>query len=331
MTRRFLLQLAAAAPGPTWTFLESGVKTRLRGVSAVNENVAWASGANGTILRTANAGMSWERLSIPNTQDLDFRDIDAVNERTAFILSIGPGAASRIYKIEDAGASWQLQFQNTDPKAFYDAMAFSSPEKGIAISDSVDGRFVLITTGNGGRTWHPVAAATLPPALPGEGAFAASGTNIAVKGRHIWIGTTAGRVLHSHDNGRTWAIATTALQSSPSAGIFSIAFRDQRRGIVVGGDYKREDQAIDNVALTGDGGQTWQPAKGLAGFRSVAAWLAGTNQLLAVGPTGADVSTDNGHSWRAVPGPGFHTFSAAPGARVGWAAGERGLVARLHW
>ena len=322
---------AAAAPEPVWTLLESGVRARLRGVSAVNRDVAWASGAAGTILRTDNGGTSWQKLTIPGAEQLDFRDIDAVSERTAYALSIGPGTASRIYKTEDAGARWELQFQNGDPKAFYDAMAFSSAKNGIAVSDSVDGRFVLLRTSDGGKRWVPVASEALPAALEGEGAFAASGTNIAVRGRNIWIGTGAGRVLYSHDGGRNWAIATTGLAASASAGIFSIAFRDAKRGIVVGGDYKREEHAADNAAVTEDGGRTWRAVTGLGGLRSVVAWLSKTEQLVAIGPSGTDLSMDDGRSWRAIRGPGFHTFSAAPGARAGWAAGERGLIARLDW
>lgn len=311
--------------------LESGVRARLRGVSAVNARVAWASGANGTILRTADGGASWTKLTIPGTEQLDFRDIDAVDERTAYVLSIGPGTASRIYKTLDAGARWELQFQNTEPKAFFDAMAFSSAKTGMAVSDSVDGRFVLIRTANGGAKWEPVAREALPPALEGEGAFAASGTNIAMLGRNIWIGTGAGRVLYSRDGGRRWEVAATGLASSASAGIFSIAFRDARRGIVVGGDYKREDYAADNAAVTEDGGRTWRAATGLGGLRSVAAWLPKTEDVVAIGPSGTDWSKDGGRTWRAIRGPGFHTFSAAPGARVGWGAGERGLIARLEW
>src|SRR5262249_12356564 len=175
-----LATMQAPAQGPTWTPQTSGVKARLRGVSAVGDKVVWASGASGTVLRTADGGATWRKLSVPDADTLDFRDVDAVDETTAYLLSIGSGPLSRIYKTTDAGAHWTLQFTNGDPKAFYDAMAFWDAGHGLAISDSVDGRFVILRTRDGGKTWAQAPADKLPPALPNEGAFAGSGTNIAV-------------------------------------------------------------------------------------------------------------------------------------------------------
>ena len=124
----------------TWTPQTSGVTARLRGVSAVNDKVVWASGSNGTVVRTVDGGGTWTKLTVPDAAQLDFRDIDAVSETTAYVMSIGNGEASRIYKTEDAGAHWTLQLANKDPKIFLDAMAFSSAAAGVAFSDSVDGQ-----------------------------------------------------------------------------------------------------------------------------------------------------------------------------------------------
>lgn len=321
--------------GAQWTVQTSGTTARLRGVSAVSDSVAWASGANGTVLRTVDGGRTWQLRTIPGASALDFRDIDAIDDRVAYVLSIGTGDASRIYKTSDGGATWQLQFSNADPKAFFDAVAFWDADRGVAFSDSIDGQFVILTTRDGGRTWSRVATEALPAALPNEGAFAASGTNVAVVGRqHVWIGTGAAsrsRVLRSDDGGRTWAIADTPLASGPSAGIFSIAFADARNGVVVGGDYKKEQEPGDHAAVTSDGGITWTAAK-LSGFRSVVAPVPRTpKSWLAVGPAGSDVSTDGGRTWTKIDGPGFHTFSFAKTRPVGWGAGERGAVARFEW
>ncbi len=208
-----------------WTAVTTGVEARLRGVSAVSDRVAWASGTNGTVLRTTDGGVSWHRLTIPGSEKLDFRDIDAVDERTAYALSIGPGELSRIYKTTDAGLTWTEQFVNRDPKAFYDAMAFWDGQRGVAVSDSVDGQFVVLTTRDGGASWTRVPSAGLPAALPNEGFFAASGTNVTVAApNHVWLGTGAAseaRVLHSSDGGRTWVVSKTPLAAGPSAGIFS--------------------------------------------------------------------------------------------------------------
>ena len=236
----------------------------------------------------------------------------------------------------DAGDTWTLQFANADPEAFLDAMAFWDEFHGIAVSDSIKGAFVILITDNGGRTWTRVPADRLPPALPNEGAFAASGTNVAVFGRNqVWFGTGAAeraRVLRSTDRGATWQIAETPLHSGTSAGIYSVAFRDSQHGVIVGGDYAKESEAVDNAAVTSDGGKTWTLIKenGLRGFRSVVKHVPGSRaSFLAVGPLGADLSTDDGHTWAAVDGPGFDTFSFAPGRTVGWGSGARGAIGRL--
>lgn len=340
-----LALLAALVASPLalqqWQGQRSGTDARLRGISVVNEKVVWASGAKGTVLRTIDGGRVWQALTVPGAEALDFRDVDAVSDTTAYILSIGNGPASRIYKTEDGGQTWTMQFQNEDPKAFFDAMAFWDASRGIAYSDSVDGRFVILRTIDGGRTWTPVPPASLPPALDNEGAFAASGTNVAVFGKaDVWIGTGAAarsRVLHSADAGRTWTVADTPLAAGPSTGIFSIAFRDARHGIVVGGDYTREHEAADNAARTSDGGRTWTLVTGLGGYRSVVAHLGadrGAQLWMAVGPSGSDISADDGKTWRPYGSLGFDTIGVAKGrnrtAVSVFGAGANGRIGRLQ-
>ena len=319
---------------PRWTVQTSGITHRLRGVSAVNEQVAWASGAGSTVLRTTDGGFTWQKLNV-TTETLDFRDIDAIDAQTAYAMSIGNGPASRIYKTIDAGKTWTLQFKNDDEKAFLDAMSFWDANHGIAFGDSVDKQFYILTTSDGGHTWSRVPPANLPPAQGNEGAFAASGTNIAVFGKsQAWIGTgaaTKSRVLRTSDGGRTWQVAGTPLASGPSTGIFSIAFRDAKHGVIVGGDYTKEQDAVDNLALTSDGGVTWTLVKGLSGFRSVVAYVPGmkTPALIALGPSGGDYSLDDGRTWKPIDGPGFDTFSFARGKQIGWAAGAQGKIGKL--
>ena len=317
---------------PRWTEQTSGVSARLRGVSAVSERLAWASGADATVLRTVDGGATWQKLNVTNDA-LDFRDIDAIDSQIAYILSIGNGPASRIYKTTDAGKTWTMQFKNEDPKAFLDAMSFWDANHGIVFGDSVDGQFYIMTTADGGRAWSRVPAVNLPPALANEGAFAASGTNIALFGKsHAWIGTGAAakaRVLRTSDGGRTWQVADTPLASGPSSGIFSIAFRDAKHGVVAGGDYRKEQEAVDNLAVTDDGGVTWKLVKGLSGFRSVVAYVPGTKTLVAIGPSGGDYSTDDGRTWTTITGPGFDTFSFVRRKAIGWGAGAKGAIGRL--
>lgn len=322
-----------------WTIQPSGSVVRFRGVSAVSPRVAWASGDKGTFARTVDGGATWRSSVVPGAAELDFRDVDAFDANTAYLLAIGPGDKSRIYKTTDGGKLWSMQFTNANPQAFFDAMAFWDQDHGIAVSDPIDGRFLIITTRDGGATWKPTAAAKMPPALNGEGAFAASGTCITVQGKNsVWFGTGGGaqaRVFHSTDGGETWTVAPTPLASgSPPAGIFSIAFKDGRHGVVVGGDYQKETDATGNAAVTTDGGRTWTLIEDSrpAGYRSCIARVPGTVSptLIAVGPSGTDYSVDDGRSWSVIGQMGFHSASFAGATNAGWAVGEKGLIAKYE-
>lgn len=333
-TISLMIVVVYALTAPRWTLQTSGVTVRLRGVSAVSQQVAWASGAGSTVLRTTDGGKTWQKLNV-TSDALDFRDIDAIDDKTAYALSIGNGPASRIYKTTDAGATWTMQFKSDDEKAFLDAMSFWDANNGIVFGDSIDGQFYILMTSNGGQTWSRVSTARLPPALQNEGAFAASGTNIALFGKtHAWIGTGASvkaRVMRTTDHGRSWQVSDTPLAAGQSAGIFSIAFRDEKHGVVVGGDYRKESEAVDNLAVTNDGGVTWKLVKGLSGFRSVVAYVPGmkTPALVALGPSGGDYSLDDGQTWKPIEGRGFDTFSFIPRKAIGWGAGAEGALGKL--
>lgn len=338
-----ILLTAAGSTLQHWESQRSGTGARLRGISVVSDQVAWASGSGGTVLRTVDGGRVWQTLTVPDAAALDFRDVDAMSATVAYVLSIGNGPASRIYKTTDAGRTWTLQFQNSEPDAFFDAMAFWDEQRGITFSDSIAGQFYILRTTDGGAHWTRVPSASLPPALDNEGAFAASGTNVAVAGkRHVWIATGAAarsRVLRSTDGGETWAVAETPLASGLATGAFSIAFRDTRHGVIVGGNYEKPEDAIDNAAVTSDGGKTWRSATGLSGYRSVVAHLPGGGRgrqiWLALGPTGADVSTDDGRTWQAMSPHGFDTLGVAGSGKAdppaAFAAGEHGRIGRLAY
>jgi photosystem II stability/assembly factor-like uncharacterized protein len=316
-----------------WTPQQSGTTARFRGVSAVNPMIAWASGTGGTYARTTDAGATWQSAIVPGAAQLDFRDVQAVDANTAYLLSIGPGEASRIYKTTDGGRDWTLQFTNHNPKAFFDAFAFWDARTGIAMSDPVDGRFILIKTTDGGATWKELPRENSPQALEGDGAFAASGTCIAVQGgQNVWFGTggaAVARVFRSTDGGNTWKVAQTPITAgNASSGIFSIAFKDAKTGVIVGGGYKKENESGNNVATTSDGGATWTLAKGPrpSGFRSAVVYVPGTRgpMLVAVGPSGSDYSGDNGASWVSIDSTGYHAVTFA--GSTGWGVGEGGRI-----
>ncbi|NKB90351.1 MAG: oxidoreductase [Acidobacteria bacterium] len=326
---------AAGSPSqsaPRWEVFDPGVTESLRGLSAVSADVAWATGSNGRWLRTIDGGRTWQSGQILGAETLGVRDIEAFDGLYAVALTIGsPG---RIYRTNDGGYSWDLVYEDDRPDVFFNCMDFADRDRGYAVGDPIDGRFLFIETTDGGKNWAPLSAPHRPEPEPGEAQFAASGTCLQATGNDVWIGTggSVARVFHSDNRGRRWNAAATPLQQGSAAkGVFGLLMDPDGHGIAVGGDYSLEDDPTDAVALSHDGGASWsaEGITGLTGFRSALASLeGGTDVLVAVGPAGTDISYDAGRSWSAIAGPGFHVTRAADDGAV-WAAGADGRVARL--
>jgi photosystem II stability/assembly factor-like uncharacterized protein len=328
-----LLAVVTARDIPAqWTAQSSGSTASFRGISAVSARVAWASGTRGTVLRTIDGGTSWQAVNVPGADSLDFRDIEAFDDRRAYVLSIGNGRASRIYKTEDGGKRWTLQFTNTDTTAFFDCLAFWDANNGMAVSDPVRGRFVVIETRDGGTRWEQLDSASSPVAHQGEGAFAASGSCLVSMAKEsAWIATAFGaRVLRTTDRGRRWNESATPISSGAAAkGVFSLAFADASRGVAVGGDYEHPTDSTRTAAYTLDGGATWlASARQPRGFRSAAAWVPGrTAHVVAVGTSGSDLSTDGGRTWSALDDTNLNAVAFASDG-TGWAVGPRGVIVK---
>jgi photosystem II stability/assembly factor-like uncharacterized protein len=295
MQKRLLVVCAAMVLALSSARAQSGPQPatheNLRGLSVPNRNIVWASGTHGTYIKTLDGGRTWKVAQVPGAESLDFRDVEAFNADLAYLLAAGPGDQSRIYKTNDGGRNWSLQFTNKDPKGFFDCMGFWDKDHGIAVGDPVDGKFQLIATDNGGKEWKPISRAKLPPAIDGEGAFAASGTCLIAKyDKYVWFATGGkiARVFRSSDRGRRWAVSDTPIISGePSQGIFSIAFKNEREGIVVGGDYKNLKSAYNNIASTSDGGVSWKLETVKDSVYLSAATYLERNQILACGPEGS--------------------------------------------
>lgn len=316
----------------------SGTDALLIGIGVVDDSVVWVSGARGTWLRTLNGGATWAAGMVPGADSLQFRDVHAVSATTAYLLSIGEGPQSRIYKTTDGGASWSLQFMNREPRAFFDCFGFWDARSGIAFSDSFDGRFLLITTVDGGATWSPIPVDRLPGANAGEGAFASSGTCVVVQGdATAWVGTGAGgsgsRVLRTTDRGRTWSVVQTPIVRGASAGITTLAFRDARNGAALGGDISQPDSVTDNIAITRDRGSTWTLAARppFTGAVYGSSWVPGASSptLAAVGPKGIAYSVDEARTWLALDTLNHWSVAFAAPDR-GWAVGPNGRITRIR-
>lgn len=320
-----------------WTIQTSGRDSNLRGVSVRRAGggakkdrfVIWASGSNGVILRSADDGKTWEQFSVAGGGELDFRDIEAFDSDLAYVMSSGEGDKSRIYKTADGGKTWSLQFSDKRAGFFLDSLACDSKTHCVALSDPVDGKFVVLGTADG-EHWRELPRDKMPAALPQEGAFAASGTAIALCERGIYFGTGGpkARVFFSSDGGQSWSATETPIASgNASSGIFSIACGGPANLVSVGGDYQAPESASKVAIYSADAGKSWHIAASQpGGYRSAVARLA-RGEFAAVGTNGTDVSQDNGIHWEHSDK--INLNAAAFDGSEGWAAGPKGTIARF--
>lgn len=324
------ITLLVCVTNAQWEKQKINTKAGLRGLSVVNEKVIWASGTGGTFLKTTDGGKSWMVGKVPDAGEVDFRDVEAFGTEIAYLLSIGEGEKSRIYKTVDGGKTWKMQFKNTNPKAFFDALAFWDSRNGMAMSDPVNGKYLLIKTEDG-ENWNPVPVDKMPPAREGEAAFAASGTCLVTNGEtdlFLVSGGQDARVFRSADRGLNWSVSDTPIVSgTQGSGIFSIAMHNKKKGVIVGGNYQKPDEITNNLAFTSDGGKTWKPGKGLNGYRSGIAYID-KNIIIAVGSSGSDLSTDGGKTWKNLDKETYNAV-AAKGKKAVWAVGANGLAAKF--
>ncbi len=325
-------------PSP-WEMMDIDSQASLRGLHVLDQNHVWASGTGGTVINTVDGGKSWNVSVVEGAEELDFRDIHAIDDGT--IVAMTSGTPARIYRSTNGGLSWKITYEDKDPRVFLDALSFWDDQHGIVMGDPIDNALFLLRTTDGGLTWQRIASA--PRTEAGEGGFAASGTNaitIGDKKYFVALGSAeaqqtedASRVLFTLDRGAKWYAAKVPIQRSPAAGIFSICFVDDKHGVAVGGDYQQPDSTDHNFAITSDGGRTWttsNPRQPPSGFRScVAVNRSGREiRLITVGPNGTDLSTDLGAKWRRVSNHGFHAVDFTADGQTGWACGSDGRIAK---
>lgn len=328
--------LAAASSG--WVIQPSGTRSSFRGLSVVDSRTAWVSGSRARFLRTTD-GTTWKLDSIAGDSTSDLRDIHAFDAKNAVAISAGEAekGLAKIFRTTDGGATWTTVFTTDQKGVFFDALSFWDKRNGIVMSDPVDNKLFLLVTSDGGATWTRVSPEGLPEMLPREAAFAASGTCLTVQGSsNAWIatgGASVARVFRSTDRGRTWAVAETPVHSGDGgiAGIFSVAFADSKRGVVVGGNYNQPKTAYRNVALSDDGGVRWRLPTGPTppGYLSAVTYVPGTKSktLVATGLVGTALSIDGGQHWSMADTLGYNAVAFA-GAQTGWAVGDRGRIAK---
>jgi photosystem II stability/assembly factor-like uncharacterized protein len=329
-----VLVLASSHPVPSWQIQTSGLDTNLRGISVTTDghsgkHIVWASGSNGVILRSTDDSKRWTQLHVAGGETLDFRDVQVFGNRTAYVMSSGDGNRSRIYKTTNAGQTWELQYTDKRPGFFLDSLACDSEVRCYALSDPVDGKFLILTTSDG-QHWKELPRDKMPPALPAEGAFAASGTSIALCHEDIYFATggPAARIFHSADRGRSWTATETPMASgNASSGIFSVACHAHSL-VAVGGDYKEPASTTKVAVYSKDSGATWHLAEQQAGgYRSAVVFLS-DNDLAAVGPNGTDITHDAGVHWTHTDALNLNAASFA--ANQAWSVGPNGTIARFN-
>lgn len=321
---------------PVLTEQRSGTDQLLQAVSVVDRDVVWVSGHGGTYARTTDGGATWSAAVVPGADSLQFRDVHARDARTAWLLAAGPGELSRIYRTDDAGEQWSLQWTNPEPEGFYDCLDFWDDRRGVVYGDAVDGTLRILLTEDGGRSWDRVPDDALPPALPGEGGFAASGLCVETgdDGR-AWVAagnTTRTRVFLTDDYGRSWRAVRVPVDAGEGAGLTAVSMVDATRGFVFGGVLHAPDEYTRNVAATEDGGESWTALPALsfpgAAYGGLAVPGTGGRALVAVGPGGAAVSGDGGATWVTVDDRSWWATGSA-GPRATWITGPDGRIARL--
>jgi len=329
----FVSGITTGQPTISLEKLDSGVEASFRGLDVVNRKVAWVSGTGGTVLRSVDGGKNWENVSVPNLDKMDFRDVHGFDKNTAIVMGISSPA--RFFKTTDGGKSWELVHFDDREGVFFDGMSFWNRKNGIAFSDPVDGHHLLIRTTDGGESWQEISQDGFPAKLDQEYGFAASGTGIPVMGRkNVWLGMGGdkSRVFKSEDGGLTWTAAETpVVHGGQSTGVYSVSFKSKKIGIVVGGDYM--NQSIKNtMAYTIDGGLTWHlPEVQTNQYRECVVHYRG-DIFFAVGPSGFDMTKDNGKNWQSSNWEvkDLTALAFAKGSRIGYAVGKQGQIYKVR-
>ncbi|MEP7253136.1 MAG: oxidoreductase [Ginsengibacter sp.] len=305
--------------------LDSGTNTSIRGLSVVTDKIIWASGSNGMVGKSLDSGNTWKWIQVKGFEKADFRDIEAFDETQAVIMAIAEPAY--ILRTIDGGENWKIVYENKTKGMFLDAMEFWNIQSGIVIGDPVDGKFFIARTFNGGDTWRNIPEKNYPVADKGEACFAASGTNIRKYGNDAACFVTGG--LRSRLFLKDQKIDLPIVQGEETTGANSIAIKNKKKFVVVGGDFNIPDSTYKNCVLTNDAGKTWSyPTTPPHGYRSCVEYLE-KNKWITCGLSGVDVSDDDGKNWTSISKKSFHVCRKSKDGKSVFFAGVNGKVGKL--
>jgi photosystem II stability/assembly factor-like uncharacterized protein len=303
----------------------------IRAITYLDANTLAFAGSSG-VYGTVDVNSQQVRSSI-QTLDSITPSFRAVGKTTNDFFMLSVESPALLFKTGSQG-KMELVYKEEGEGVFYDSLIFWDDRNGIAVGDTVDGCLSIIITRDGGNSWTKLSCDQLPEGIEGEGAFAASNSNIVVQGKQVWIGTTEGRVYHSADLGATWIIQQTPIiHEAPTQGIYSMDFYDENLGFAIGGDYTSPESSEKNKIITHDGGKTWQLiADGMVpGYKSCVQFVPNSQGkgLVAIGFTGISYSADGGENWKDLSGESFFTLRFLNDS-VAYAAG-RNRIAKLSF
>ena len=297
----------------------------LRGLSVVNDKVVWVSGNNGTVGKSVDAGQTWVWMKGNQYEKTDFRDIEAFDENTAVIMGVSDPAY--ILRTTDGGKSWKLVYENSTKGIFLDAMDFCNRMDGIVIGDPMNGRFYKARTFDGGNSWENTPDQQRPLADSGEACFASSGTNIRQLSKSKNVFVSGGLTSHFFDGSK--AILLPIMSGKESTGANSIAFKNAKVMIVVGGDFLEKNFSDSNCVITKDGGKSWfLPQKNPTGYRSCVEYLNKDNWITC-GLNGVDITNNDGITWKNISNQSFNVCKKAKKGNAVFLAGN-GTVGKLN-
>lgn len=311
--------------------LTTGTNTSIRGMSIVSDKIAWVSGSNGYIGKSVDGGNTFRWTQPAGYEKLDFRDIEAFDASKAVVVNAGSPAY--VLLTVDGGKTWTERYKNLDSAIFLDGMDFWDEKNGIIFGDPIFNKMQLLHTEDGGQTWSNISKNVSYDMTMGEAGFAASGSTIkALPGGYTWIATggAVANIYFSPNYGRDWKrFGCPILQGESSTGTFSMAFSTKRKGIVVGGNYLKDKENINNVLLTTNGGKTWKkPAKAVGGYRSGVTYL-NKRVLIATGSSGTDISRDGGMNWFTIADTGFNVVQKVKKGKLILIAGNKGSIYKI--
>ena len=300
----------------------------LRAICAVDENIIWTSGSQGTVCLSLDGGENWNQMIIPECEETEFRSMHAWDARRALVFDVSP--EGKAFMTTNGGQNWEQVYHNPVEGVFFNSLKFSSEMQGIAISDPIDDQVFVLKTEDGGWNWTRLEHT--PLAVNGEINFAASNTCIEyLPSGEMFIvtGGSSSRVLTSHDHGNTWKFMDTPVMTGESAGLFSVNFSSSTSGVAVGGDFNFPYRDGITAIFTDDGGRHWQKAEKMpAAYRSCV--VSVTYELFfATGKTGCDYSMDRGRNWVFIDSTGYYAADAVEGENIIYLSGERGRVSKV--